>query len=44
MHAKKGEKLSITEMRQKLAAAQRQGDTETSRQVNFAINSRGWKK
>jgi len=43
MHAKKGEKLSLADMRAKLAAAKKRGATALVKKLVFAINARGWK-
>mgnify|MGYP000126745966 CR=1 FL=1 len=43
MGAKKGEKLSLAEMKAKLAAAKKAGNTELVKQLTFAINARKWK-
>jgi len=42
MHAKKGQNLSIDEMKSKLAAAEKAGNTTLSKRLNFAINARSW--
>ena len=42
MKAKKGEKLSVAEMRSKLAAAKKRGDTKMVKKINFALNARKW--
>jgi len=43
MGAKKGEKLSESEMRSKLAAAKRSGNTAMVKKLVFALNARKWR-
>ena len=44
MGAKQGENLSVAEMRTKLAAAKRSGNTAMVKKLTFALNARKWKK
>jgi hypothetical protein len=44
MGAKKGAKLSESEMRSRLAAAKKSGNTAMVKKLVFALNARKWKK
>ncbi len=43
MGAKKGKKLSVSDMHSRLAAAKRSGNTKMVRKLVFALNARKWR-